>query len=94
MLDNRYLQYGLDALSRAHQTNYFTYGHRGAAIISAYFFCHETELETGVSELIRSLIDKQWVNTPLCAPFPSEPYDGTGIERVLEALAWNIGSYA
>ena len=86
MIDTRYLQYGLDALSRAHQTNYFTDGHRGAAIIAAYFFCQKDGVEPGASEIVRSLMDEQWVNTPLCEPFPREKRYVTGIERILEAL--------
>lgn len=86
MLDTRYLQYGLDAISRAHQTNYFTDGHRGAAIIAAYFFCQEYEVEQGVPNILRSLIDEQWVDTPLCEPFPREKRYVTGVERILEAL--------
>ena len=35
MLDEAYLVHGLDALSRAHQTDYFADGHRGAAIMAA-----------------------------------------------------------
>ncbi len=86
MLNVSYLQYGLDALSRAHLSNYFADGHRGVAIIAAYFFCQEGEVEQGVSEILRTFIDKQWVNTPLCEPFPCETLDATGIERILEAL--------
>jgi len=86
MLDSQYLQYGLDALSRAYQTNYFTDGHRGAAIIAAYFFCQMDQVEPEVSDMLQSLIDAQWVNTPLCEPFPREKRSTTGIERILEML--------
>jgi hypothetical protein len=90
MLDEKYLQYGLDALSRAHLLNYFADGHRGAAIIAAYFFCHEVQVEPGVSDILRVLIDNQWVHTPLCEPFPSEGCDAEGIERILAVLEGNI----
>ena len=90
MLDIRYLQYGLDALSRAHLMNYFTDGHRGAAIIAGYFYCQEVEIEEGVSSILSALIDEQWVHTPLCEPFPVEPYDATGISRILEVLEQNL----
>jgi hypothetical protein len=36
MLEESYLVRGLNALSRAHETNYFRDGHKGAAIIAAY----------------------------------------------------------
>ena len=86
MLDKRYLQYGIDALSRAHSMNYFTDGHRGAAIIAAYFFCHEVDNEPGVSDRLSALIGTQWAASPLCAPYPLEPMDADGIPRILEAI--------
>jgi hypothetical protein len=92
VLDTKYLQYGLDALSRAHLMNYFADGHRGAAIIAAYFFCHEVEVEQGVSDILSTLIDAQWVHTTLCDPFPQEAHDASGIDRILETLEANIAS--
>ena len=90
MLEDRYLQYGLDALSSANLMNYFTDGHRGAAITAAYFFCREGEVEKGVSDILRALIDEQWVTTPLCYPFPQEPYEASGISRILNVLEQNM----
>jgi hypothetical protein len=90
MLDKKYLRYGLDALSRAHRMNYFLDRHRGAAIVAAYFFCQEVKVEKGVEDIVQTLIDKQWVNTPLCDPFPREPFDATGTSRILEVLGENV----
>jgi len=87
MLDERYLVYGLDALSRAHQTNYFTDGHRGGAIISAYYFCHENDIEDGVADLIASIIDTHWTNSDLCVPFPNEKPDSSLIEKLTYDMA-------
>jgi hypothetical protein len=65
MLHRSYLIRGLDALSRAHASDYFGDGHRGAAIISAYFLCAEEPVEAGVTELIAEIIDDHWTDTPL-----------------------------
>jgi len=72
MLDNRYLLYGLNALSRAHEFNYFLDGHRGGAIISGVYLCRENDVETGVADQVAALINEHWSQTPLCAPFPAE----------------------
>ena len=49
MMDRKYLMHGLDALGRAHGLDYFRDGHRGAAIVSAYFLC--SALRAGTSRL-------------------------------------------
>lgn len=91
MLDTEYLIHGLNALSRAHSMSYFQDGHRGGAIISAYYFCAENNLEESVPALIRQLLDDRWVNTNLCAPFPEEQARSTLSERILEAMATRAG---
>ena len=70
--------------------NYFADGHRGAAIIAAYFFCQEVDVETGVSDILGELIDEQWVHTPLCESFPLESHDATGISRIIMVLEENL----
>jgi hypothetical protein len=92
LLDTKYLRYWLDALSRAHTMHYFADGHRGAAIIAAYFFCQDFEVEDGVSDILSALIDEQWVSTPLCKPLPKERYDTSGIEQILDVLQKNLGA--
>jgi hypothetical protein len=90
MFDERYLILGLDALCRAHQTDYFADGHRGAAIISAYYLCQENEVEDGVPEIIQEMIDSHWTHTPLCQPFPDEAADPSLLPTVLETMEQNI----
>ena len=53
MLDRQYLLHGLDALCRAHESDYFADGHRGGAIVSAFYLCKETEIDAGAQELLR-----------------------------------------
>lgn len=85
-MDDTYLLRGLDALSRAHETNYFTDGHRGAAIIAAYYLCREVEMEEGAEDQIRALIDRHWTHTPLCAPTPDEAPEPGGTQRIVNTM--------
>jgi hypothetical protein len=86
MLREDYLIRGLDALSRAHQTDYFADGHRGAAIIAAYYLCQEVDVEPGVADIIQAMIDEHWTNTELCAPFPDEAPEPAHLGRILQVL--------
>ncbi len=91
MLSERYLILGLDALSRAHATDYFLDGHRGAAIIAAYYLCAENDVEDGVAEIIAGMIEEHWAQTDLCAPFPAERSDPALVQPILAALTSNMG---
>ena len=86
MLDDRYLLHGLDALCRAHEMDYFTDGHRGAAMIAATFLCREIDLEDGAADVIGGMIDEHWAHTDLCAPFPDEAPAPDLIPRVAQAI--------
>ena len=90
MLNESYLRHGLNALSRSHATNYFMDGHRGGAMVSAYFLCGEQDLEAGAAEIIASTIDAHWTHTDLCAPFPEEEPDVALLGRIVTALEGNI----
>ena len=90
MLDDRYLLRGLDAMSRAHETDYFADGHRGAAILAAYYLCREVEMEAGAADRIRAAIDAHWTHTPLCAPLPDEAPEPGGVRRIVDALQANL----
>ena len=90
MLQDAYLIRGLDALSRAYKTNYFTDGHRGAAIIAAYYLCRELELEDGTDDVIRAIIDDHWTNTALCAPLPAERPEPELVNRITKTLQENM----
>lgn len=90
MFDESYLIRGLDALCRAHQSDFFADGHRGAAIISAYYLCRENEVEPGVPETIREIIDQYYTHTPLCAPFPAEPPESARLDDVSATLVRHL----
>jgi len=90
MLDREYLLYGLNALSRAHETDYFLDGHRGAAIVAAGYLCRENAVEPGVAGIIARLIDEQWAHTELCAPFAHESSDPRLAHRIVECMTDNM----
>lgn len=90
MLEKEYLVYGLNALSRAHTMDYFQDGHRGAAIIAAYFLCHELSLEPGTVDIIRSMIDQHWRHTALCAPLPKETPEPSLINEIIKRVEQSI----
>ena len=85
-LQDTYLVHGLNALNRAHETNYFTDGHKGAAIIAAYYFCREVEIESGAADVIRAMIDDHWTHSPLCAPLPREDPEPERISQITGTL--------
>ncbi len=82
-MDASYLLRGIDALSRAHAFDYFADGHRGGAIVSAYYFCREERVDADATNAIAALIDEHWTHTPLCAPFAKEAIDTAGRERIV-----------
>jgi hypothetical protein len=90
MLDKTYLIRGLDTLCRAHETSYFADGHRGAAIISAHYLCHENKVEKGVPDILAAMIDEHWTHTDLCAPFATEPSQPELLETVRATFLANI----
>jgi hypothetical protein len=92
MIEDHYLIRGLDALCRAHETNYFMDGHRGAAMIAAYYLCRDAAVEEGVSQIVGDMIDEHWTHTDLCAPFPSEAADSDGLDDILKRVDQSMGA--
>lgn len=86
MLDNRYLLYGINALSRAHEFNYFLDGHRGGAIVSGVYLCRENDIEAGVADQVAALIDEHWSHTALCAPFPAEDSNPALLSQIINCI--------
>jgi hypothetical protein len=90
MLNDSYLVYGLNALSRAHSMNYFADGHRGGAIISGYYLCQETKVEDGVSAGIQHVVEK-WVDSDLCTPFPEESARPELLHQITDVMESRMG---
>ncbi|MCB1275908.1 hypothetical protein [Prosthecobacter sp.] len=85
--EKRLVMLGLNALARAHEMNYFTDGHRGAALISAHLMCADNHLDEKATARIGQLFDLNWAPTPLCQPFPEEEPDPSQIAKIGLALA-------
>lgn len=65
---------GINALARAADMNYFSDGHRGAAMISAHLMCEDNAFEAAARDRIVELFELNWASSKLCLPFPeSEP---------------------
>jgi hypothetical protein len=67
--------------------DYFADGHRGAAMIAAYYLCRREDLEPGAARMIGRRVDEIWSATPLFAPFPEESPDPALTGRITQALA-------
>ncbi|MBI1310499.1 hypothetical protein GC176_04260 [bacterium] len=87
--DRRLVLLGLNALARAHELDYFTDGHRGAALIAAHLMIDGNEMDERARSRIVELFDLNWATKPLCKPFPDEKPDPDGIARIGAALAAN-----
>ncbi|HIG55647.1 MAG TPA: hypothetical protein EYG11_17090 [Candidatus Latescibacteria bacterium] len=103
MLDESYLDQGLTALGRSASRPMA--GHTGAALIAAYFFSRENELEEGAGDLLREIIDEivakdgeEWglgAEKPddlpaLFAPYPQEATDPDLLSAIPAALEQKI----
>jgi hypothetical protein len=90
-MDGSYLLMGLDALCRAHASDCFGDGHRGASVIAAFYLCRENEVEAGVPEAIGAMIDHHWGESELFSGFPDEPADQALTGRIAAGLAARVG---
>lgn len=86
MPDKRLVLLGLNALARAHELNYFTDGHRGAAMVAAHLLCVDNNLDERARKRIAELIDLNWALTPLCKPFPDTEPDPARVAEIGKAL--------
>jgi hypothetical protein len=85
-LDERLVLLGLNALARAHEMDYFTDGHRGAAMVAAQLLCVDTQLDEHTSTRITELVDLNWASTALCEPFPDAEAAPLQIDKIGVAL--------
>lgn len=88
----RLIELGVNALARAPEMNYFTDGHRGAAMISAHLMCVDNKFETAAAARIVELFDLNWAKSKLCRPFPPGDPVPDASERVGKALAEGRGT--
>lgn len=90
MLDSDYLVRGLDGLSHAHGEHYFRDGHLAAATVSAYWLCHENQLDLPAQDAVRSQVDRYLSREAIFKAVPDEAADARLLDRLLDALAAGI----
>lgn len=90
MLSENYLQQGLVGLSRS--THNWGQAHYGAAVIAAYFFCRENQLDGRTLKAVKGQTDQLIAkHQELFVPFaPQEPHPEL-LPKILTALNENIG---
>ena len=93
MLDESYLIRGLNALSRAHERDFFGDGHRGAALVAAYYFCHERALPSATQSVIADCLRHDLDRNDLFAPLPAQAATPELASKIVETLAVRIGSF-
>jgi hypothetical protein len=91
MLDTRYLVMGLDGLSHAHGKDYFRDGHLAAAVIAAWYLCHENALGEATQNLIKFRIEDELRGDAIFRPAPAEPPDSALLDQLLDTLSTGIG---
>ena len=87
MSDKHLLLLGLNALARAPELNYFTDGHRGAAMVSAHLLCVDNDLDEPARSRIAELVDVNWASSKLCKPFADAKPEPERIGEIGVALA-------
>jgi hypothetical protein len=87
LTEKRLVLLGINALARAPEMNYFTDGHRGAAMISAHLMCVDNHFDDPAAGRIVELFDRNWAPSKLCKPFPEDDPVKDATERVGKALA-------
>ncbi len=89
--NNDLVRLGINALARSPEMNYFTDGHRGAAMISAQLMCSDNKLEEATSTRIVELFNLNWANSKLCKPFPVGDRVEDAADQVGKTLAAGSG---
>lgn len=87
LTEKRLVELGMNALARSAEMNYFSDGHRGAAMISAHMMCADNHFDDAATSRIVELFDLNWANKKLCQPFPEGDPVPDAVEQVGKALA-------
>lgn len=90
ILSRTHLLHGLNAMSRAHEADYFRSGHLAGATIAAYYLCRENSVEEDVPTLLAARIAENWLGMPLFAPVPDEKSEAVSITRIVSAMQDHI----
>lgn len=83
MLTKGYLAKGIIGMSRTMEGKLWAYGHIGAAVIAAYYFCRNNKLDDRTTEAITREVDKMIAQHPaLFTPLPDEEADETLLKEI------------
>jgi len=93
MLDESFLLRGLNALSRAHERDFFRDGHWGAAVIAAFYLCREQNLKSATQAVIEDCLRQDLESNDLFAPLPEYSSDPGLVTDILDTLAMGIGIF-
>jgi hypothetical protein len=90
MLSSDYLIKGITGLSRASQGSPME-GHYGAAVIAAYYFCRENDLDKKTEKAVQKQID-QLISKfePFFISLPAEDPEPGAISHIIQALDVNV----
>lgn len=91
LTDKRLILLGINALARASEMNYFSDGHRGAALISAHMLCVDNKFDDVAANRIVELLQLNWAFSRLCAPFPEGDPTDDATEQIGKTLAEGNG---
>jgi len=86
MLNERLLLLGLNGLARSHAMDYFTDGHRAAAMVAAHLLCLDNKLDQQVTARITELVELNWAFSKLCESFPDADPEPSLVDRIGVAL--------
>lgn len=82
---------GINALARSPEMNYFSDGHRGAAMISAHLMCENNHFEPAARQRILDLFQLSWGSSKLCQGYPEGDPVPDASDQVGKALAEGSG---
>ena len=87
LTEKRLILLGINALARAPEMNYFSDGHRGAALVSAHLMCVDNDFDDAAANRVVELFDLNWAPSKLCKPFPEGDPVKDATERIGKTLA-------
>ena len=88
-LEDAYLVQGLDVLCAAHENSSFRDGHRGAAILAAWFLCRTNLVDSAAVQVVRRILDESYPRAD-DSGFPAEEAEQDGVRSLLAALEPDI----
>ena len=85
-----FLALGIRILARAHEVDYFVDGHRGGAVIAAYYLLRDNPQLTSANEFIAEHVNQLWNSKFKFRPFPEEEADPSLVLKLTEIMEDNL----